>query len=403
MRSQQTYHRQVRAATLEPPLPAERKEFSSDDFRFMHGLIQGMRCGVLSIDDQGRLLMLNEPARKILELPQLPAPGMTIEAALGMYPQLVRVLRDSFAMTSLPNRAEIDLEAAGGASKTIGFTISLIQGEDRRPCGAAIFFKDLTQIEHKEEQERLKERLAALGQMAANLAHEIRNPLAAIEVSCALLKRRLDLDRKGQDLMDKITAEVRRLNLTVNSCLEYVRPLSPSLACSELPPLLEEAIAVAAERRARAGIQVRRRFCGAMPPFMMDCALLRQVFINLILNAMEAVEQRGAVTVSTEIVEAPREASIPYPPCGTRAGDNFEHFAVVRVADSGPGIAEEARERIFYPFFTTKEEGSGVGLSMAKKIVDSHRGSIDVDNGPAGGAVFTVRLPMVLDGNGWKP
>lgn len=371
----------------------------ADDPHFLSGLIQGMRCGVLAIDPEGRLHLLNEPGRQILELDEMPPRGVTVEQALGRHPQLARVLRESFEMSSLPNRAEIELEGTAAGRKTIGFTISLIRDDDDLPCGAAFFFKDLTRIEHKEEQERLRDRLAALGQMAASMAHEIRNPLAAIEVSCSLLKRRLPPDGGGVELLEKITAEVHRLNSTVNSSLEFVRPICPSLGTAELAPMLEEAITVAVERLARRGVHIRRRFCDSMPAFQMDRALLRQVFVNLILNGIEAVGQEGTVTISTEVVEASRETSVPYQPGEIRPHDpwqNFEHFALIRVSDSGPGIEEEALSRIFYPFFTTKKEGSGVGLSTAKKIVDSHRGLIDVDNRPGAGAVFTVRLPMVL-------
>jgi two-component system nitrogen regulation sensor histidine kinase GlnL len=132
----------------------------------------------------------------------------------------------------------------------------------------------------------------------------------------------------------------------------------------------------------------------------MDRQKLRQVFENLLINAMEAMGEAGRVAVLVELLAAPRGASVPYPTEPERDRDpwqTFEQFAVVRVVDSGPGIRPEDRDRVFYPFFTTKQHGSGVGLSMAKKIVDSHRGLIDLDDAPGGGALFTVRLPMVLE------
>lgn len=369
----------------------------ADTDAFQRGLIQGMRCGILSIDRDGRLLMVNEHARQILDLDRPPTPGLPVESALEDYPQIAQILRESFTMSSLPNRAEIDLRCRTDGGKTIGFTLSLVPGDDGVPIGAAIFFKDLTHVEHKEEQERLKDRLAALGQMAANLAHEIRNPLAAIEVSCSLLKRRLRSEAAPHDLLEKIIAEVRRLNRTITSSLEFVRPISPAFAPAAIEPVLEEALAVAAGRRGRPGIRVERRLAPGIPPFLMDRGQIRQVFENLFLNAMEAMAQEGTLRVETSIVEAPACAFTPYRPAGSPPNpwQAVERYAAIRVRDTGPGIPEDQLDKLFYPFFTTKKQGSGVGLSMAKKIVDSHRGVIDVHSRPGEGAQFTVRLPLV--------
>jgi signal transduction histidine kinase len=229
--------------------------------------------------------------------------------------------------------------------------------------------------------------------MAANLAHEIRNPLASIEVTCSLLKRKLPPDPGARDLLDKIVVEVRRLNRTITSSLEFVRPLSLSLASARIEPLLDEAITVAQGRRGRPEIRVERRYAGALPAFLMDRTQMRQVFENLLINAMEAVGERGTVTVESDLVAAPAAASVPYRPSER---PSFDRYVVVRVRDDGPGIPEDAQAKLFYPFYTTKKQGSGVGLSMARKIVDCHRGLIDVDSPPGQGATFTVRLPMVL-------
>jgi signal transduction histidine kinase len=302
-------------------------------------------------------------------------------------------------MSLLPNRAEIDLKSRSESGKTIGFTLSLVPGNDGAPAGAALFFKDLTHVEHKEEQERLKDRLAALGQMAANLAHEIRNPLASIEVSSSLLKRRLPVDAGERELLDKIIAEVRRLNRTITSSLEFVKPVSLSLAPAHLDGVLDDALTVAVGRRGKPGLRVRRTACPDCPAFLMDRGQLRQVFENLLLNAMEAMGEEGTLGIEVSMASAPAAVTTPYRPAGTPETSSFESYAVVRVSDTGPGIPGEHLDKLFYPFFTTKKHGSGVGLSMAKKIVDSHRGVIDVASRLGEGTTFTVRLPMVACGS----
>ena len=371
---------------------------------FLQGLINGMRCGIVAVDRDGCLAMINRVAQQILDLDEPPQPGTPIGTALASHPRVARVLCESFDMVSLPNRAELALGPEGSFDKTIGFTLSMIPTASGEPQGAAIFFKDLTQIEHKEEQERLKDRLAALGEMAASLAHEIRNPLAAIDVSCKLLGRRLKAtgpaDDSNQELLDKITREVRRLNSTITSSLEFVRPLKLFTERGELLAILDDAIDVARERASQPGVRIERSYPADLQPFLMDRGQLRQVFENLCINAIEAMGTRGVLTVEVEARTAPSATSIPYPMGEDRVRDSwhhFEQFAVVRVSDTGPGIGADERDRIFYPFFTTKKQGSGVGLSMAKKIVSSHRGLIDVDDAPGGGALFTVRLPMILE------
>lgn len=348
--------------------------------------------------------MVNEHARAILELQELPPRGAPIEDALVDHPQLARILRESFSMSLLPNRAEIDLTSRSESGKSIGFTLSLVPGNDGATAGAALFFKDLTHVEHKEEQERLKDRLAALGQMAANLAHEIRNPLASIEVSSSLLKRRLSADAGERELLDKIIAEVRRLNRTITSSLEFVKPVSLSLVPAHLDGVLDDALTVAVGRRGKPGLRVRRTGGPGCPAFLMDRGQLRQVFENLFLNAMEAIGDEGTLGIDVSTARAPASATTPYRPAGApEQGPSFESYAVVRVSDTGPGIPEEQLDKLFYPFFTTKKHGSGVGLSIAKKIVDSHRGLIDVTSTLGEGSTFTVRLPMVVHGSVERP
>ena len=370
---------------------------------FYRRLIEGMRCGILVIDSSGRLVMANEHARTILELPTLPTRGAAIEDALVEHPQLAAILRESFSMSLLPNRAEIDLKSRSENGKSIGFTLSLVPGPDGSPSGAALFFKDLTHVEHKEEQERLKDRLAALGQMAANLAHEIRNPLASIEVSSSLLKRRLPAEAGERELLDKIIAEVRRLNRTITSSLEFVRPVLLSPAPADLDCVLDEALTVALGRRGKPGLMIERIRCPECPPFLMDRGQLRQVFENLFLNAVEAMGDEGTLGIEVSTVRAPAAATTPYRPTGSTEPGSFTTYAIVRVSDTGPGIPSESLDRLFYPFFTTKKHGSGVGLSIAKKIVDSHRGLIDVQSTVGCGSTFTVRLPMVASGSVENP
>jgi signal transduction histidine kinase len=380
---------------------AVSSSIAGGDPRFCRGLVDGMRCGILAVDRDGAVVMINEVGRQVLGLEEHPPHGASAHAALSAHPQLVQLLLDSFTMVSLPNRAELDLHPDTAQAKRIGFTLSMIRDAAAEPIGVAVFFKDLTQIEHREEQERLKDRLAAVGQMAASLAHEIRNPLASIDVSCTLLRRRTgDDDPEVRQLLDKVTREVRRLNDTITSSLEFVRPVALRLSHDEIHPVLDEAIDVALERRGMSGIRTRRRFSPRMGPFLIDRGQLRQAFENLLLNAAEAINERGNIEIETELIPAPStSASIPYRPDDTRGPDAApcEQFAVVRISDDGPGIREEDRSKIFFPFFTTKKRGSGVGLSNVKKIVDSHRGLIDVDRSRHGGALFTIRLPVVTD------
>ena len=359
------------------------------DTAFLRGLLAGIRCGVVAIDRGGRLVLINHHGSEILGFDEAPAVGTPIDQALADHPRLAQVMIDAFTLANPPNRAELDLGPHRREGTRIGLTVSHVPGEDGECAGTAIFFKDLTRIERTEEKERLKDRLAALGEMAARLAHEVRNPLASIQVTCGLLRRRLADDASGRDLLDKITAEVCRLNGTVTSSLEFVKPVASSFSVGALLPLLEDSILVAGRRQADSGTAIRMQRTCELPPFRMDAGQLRQVFENLLINAAEAAGERGTVAIEIERVAAPAGAS------EQDSWGEFDELVVVRVEDSGPGIPDDVKERIFHPFFTTKNQGSGVGLSTVKKIVDSHGGLIDVDRASLGGARFTVRLPMI--------
>jgi signal transduction histidine kinase len=298
---------------------------------------------------------------------------------------VVRVLAGAFEVDALPNRADLRLKST---DKVIGYTLSLVRGEDGEPIGAALFFKDLTHVEQLEERERLRDRLAAVGEMAATVAHEMKNPLAGIEVMAGLLRRQLKTNSEAVALVGEIMNEVKMANAIVQEVLDFVRPVRLQMERTSLMQSLQNAVTVADGKVRRGRIAVAMDVPSEIPPIQGDRHQLVQVFANLLINAFEAMEGRGKIVLAARLVH------------DTDAGalllDGHEPVAtvVVEVRDDGPGVAAEHTDKIFNPFFTTKPQGSGLGLAIVRKIVDAHDGRIDVTSAAGRGTCFRVTLPV---------
>jgi signal transduction histidine kinase len=235
-------------------------------------------------------------------------------------------------------------------------------------------------LRQAQEEARRAERLAALGQLSAGLAHEIRNPLGVIKGSAEILNQKLSsADPLAKELSGYIYTDVNRLSALVSRFLDFARPSQLNLTPEDLPALLEKSLKTVAEQGATANVSIVRQYAAALPRAMVDIELCEQVFTNLLLNACEAMGDRGQITVRISPVERtdgpPREVA-------------------VEIADTGPGIPEEMREQIFNPFFTTKKTGVGLGLAIVSKIVDSHGGAVKLVSAPGEGACFRVTLPV---------
>jgi signal transduction histidine kinase len=234
-------------------------------------------------------------------------------------------------------------------------------------------------LEQVQEEARRAERLAALGQLSAGLAHEIRNPLGVIKGSAEMLNKKLQAtDTVTAELAGYISSEVNRLNTIVSRFLDFARPHELDLHPQEIPGLVDRALKAVRDRWPEAQVQVERHYAENLPLVPVDGDLCEQVFTNLFLNAYEAMGSKGG-KLQVRIAVAHSDG---------RPGVEVE------VEDSGPGVAPELRGQIFNPFFTTKTSGVGLGLSIVSKIVDDHRGRIRLASKPGKGACFRVFLPV---------
>lgn len=229
-----------------------------------------------------------------------------------------------------------------------------------------------------QEQARRSERLAALGQMSAGLAHEIRNPLGVIKGSAEMLNQKLGhTNPLASELAGYISTETNRLSALVARFLDFARPMELELVAGNVCDVVDRALAAVAKQRPDAKVVVEREYAEGVPRVGMEENLCEQVFQNLALNAYEAMGPGGG-TIRVTIRPA-RE--------GGKEG------ARVSFQDSGPGVPADLKEQIFNPFFTTKKTGVGLGLAVVSKIVDEHRGSLRLESGPGRGALFLVFFP----------
>jgi nitrogen-specific signal transduction histidine kinase len=237
------------------------------------------------------------------------------------------------------------------------------------------------ELQRVEAEARRSERLAALGQLSAGLAHEIRNPLGVIKGSAEMLARKLDQAQPLEsELAGYIFSEVNRLNSLIARFLDFARPAHLNFQPQRVSEVVDRALDFAARQFPSAKVVVVRHYAENLPPARLDAQLCEQVFINLIVNAYQAMD--GA--------EGTLEISIAPETFGGKEGMG------VLLQDSGPGVPPDLREQIFNPFFTSKKDGVGLGLSIVAKIVDDHRGWIKLENGSRG-ARFHVFLPDAPD------
>jgi signal transduction histidine kinase len=252
-----------------------------------------------------------------------------------------------------------------------------------------------------EEEKRRLDRLAALGQMAANMAHEVRNPLAAIKTSMQMLLddlSRVDQDTQfvlaeAQEAISVVLQEVERLDAIVHDLLLFSRPRQLHRIECNMLELIERVVQVIQPQCQEAGIVIQRAF-HEVPAVQVDVAQMEQVLLNLVLNAIHAMPGGGLLTVSCQVVPTVSTQSLRVGAAGV-SPDEQQGNLEISISDTGTGIAPGELERIFQPFFTTKAHGIGLGLPITRRFIEDHGGSIQVQSQHGYGATFIVRLPLV--------
>ncbi|TVQ97219.1 MAG: PAS domain-containing protein [Deltaproteobacteria bacterium] len=336
-------------------------------------IVRSVRSGILTTDAHGRVTLANRAAGQILGLRVDELVGRPMDDAL---PAIARAIAQPSAdLQALP------WTTPEGHQRALQLYAVPLADEDATPqdAGRLVSFQDVTALRALEAQVRRQAQLAAVGQLSASIAHEVRNPLAAISGAVELLQMDESDSPREARLKRIVHREVTRLDRLVEDFLAYARPREPERRNVDPAELVESVIeSLRAQGSELPTLRVQDdRIDGSLRTLQVDPDLIRQVLWNLLRNAVQAAGSDGSVSVRVARGEAPPEA-----------GD-----LVIAVEDSGPGLTPEARARIFEPFFTTREGGTGLGLATSLRLVAAHGGTLQVTEGALGGACFRVVLP----------
>jgi signal transduction histidine kinase len=239
--------------------------------------------------------------------------------------------------------------------------------------GEAIIEKRARERLRLKEQLNRAEHLSSLGEMVAAVSHEIRNPLGIILSSTELMQKKLAADDPANTLTGIIREEAGRLNTIITDFLNFARPRTPNLSLCRVDQILDKNITLLAPQIQSRGYTIERRLAETLPEIHADADMLYQAFLNILINAMQAMSDGGRINVMV---------------------DSQDNMVKVSITDSGPGIAEDIKEKIWDPFFTTKDKGTGLGLGIVKNIVKTHNGNIAIENLPEGGTIVAIDLPV---------
>nr|WP_168210390.1 ATP-binding protein [Persicimonas caeni] len=371
----------------------ERQQSNVQELRALNAnILASLNSGLLTVDSGGAVIFFNRAAETITGRSAAEVYGKRLD---DVFPSLAGRLAQAggalesdaqtFASESKighESRLESIYVRPNGEQVYLGFSVSLLRDSQDQVAGRIVIFQDLSEVKKLEREKKRSERLAAVGQLAAAIAHEIRNPLASISGSVEMLESISDLDEDDAMLMRIIVREVDRLDKLITSFLDYSRPRTLERTRTDLIELIRDVLGLFRNRPASQMVPAHLAADDDLEeaPAQVDREALRQVMWNLLNNAREAMEENqagGQIRVSV-----------------SRHGNRW----VVVVEDDGPGISAELSERIFEPFFTTKETGTGLGLATIHRLIEQHDGKIHVGRAQhLSGARFEVELPADFD------
>jgi two-component system sensor histidine kinase PilS (NtrC family) len=361
----------------EEELKARLIDYSQLEQLYKH-IVQNVPSGLVTVDGNGRVTSFNHTAEEIT--------GYRFEEiyqqSVGdIFPGILDLSR-SAGWSPDQGWEKLRFSKKEGSSLTLGFSASPLKDSEGQEIGSILIFQDLTQLREMEEELKRRERLAALGSLAAGMAHEIRNPLASISGSIEIMKEELGDSASHNQLMNIVLREVACLNSLVADFLLFARPAPPGKEVINLNEGVEEILKMFGNSPdCHAGIRIQKHFQDSVT-LRADAQQIKQVFWNLLINAAQAMPEGGDLTVEIRrrlpILDHPDQP----PQCE------------ITVSDTGTGIAESEIGKIFDPFFTTKENGTGLGLSIVHRIVENYGGKVWVRSQVGRGTTFTIYLPI---------
>lgn len=339
---------------------AARLERLNDD------IVRSIGSGLITTDDDGIILGINPAARDILRDRRGELLGQPLSTILPDHSNVPR--------KEPPRREDSVGRRADGSEFPIGYTLSTLVDAQGNRSGLLLSFQDLTEIKTLRDQAERARQLAVLGQLATGLAHEIRNPLSSISGSVEMVREGNTLSPEDARLLSIVISEVERLNSLVTTMLQVGRPTQIATESVDLRSIVSDVVAVArGEASSSNGLRIEELAPEEPVMARVDPDRMRQVVWNLVKNAVQASPYRGKVEV--------------------RTGRNRNGRPFLEVADEGPGISDDGRERLFDMFYSGRSHGVGLGLALVKQIIDQHRGQIEVVDRAAGGTCFRVTLP----------
>jgi len=348
---------------------------------YLDNVLQSIQNGVVSVDPEGRIRTFNKAAARVTQY--------TAEEAIGLH--FSDVFGQNFVLETADGSVR-EITTNSGTTAVLSFNVSPMLDLEGQPLGFVISFSDVTRLKELEDQLRRNTRLAAMGEMAANLAHEIRNPLGSIKLFASILERNLEQDRENKQLATHIMEVVDTLDNSISNMLIYARSPEADFAKVNLNSIIEEAIESACYAINQSGIEVCTSYQAGDVSVYGDGRFLKQAFLNLILNGIQAMPEGGRLVVSTRVVGAGGLGDLGRTIIDAKPGS--ANFVTVGIADSGKGLPEEELPRIFEPFFSTKTKGTGLGLSIVKRVVQRHDGGLFVREPSGGGLEFIISLPL---------
>ncbi len=375
----------ARAQRLSKELAAKNRELrrslrEKEEVRnYLKTILECLPCGVLVQDEEGQLNLCNPVAAQILGVP----PNRVGVARKNPHIVCDTPLREYFASSASCHAGERESEVsfqAHGKPRVIAASRSPLKNASGHRIGTLHILRDVTDIKALEEQSKRGERLSAMGEMAVELAHEIRNPLGSIELFASLLEKELCQGSDPRRWAENIRIGSRSLNNIVSNMLHFANPLAPTFVTVDVHDVIREVLGFTDLIMNQRGVSIEKGLGADNPAVRADRELLKQVILNLILNAMQAMPARGSLTIRTRNVE------------GLPGGQSIPGLELT-IQDTGIGIPPENLGRIFDPFFTTNKSGTGLGLSVVHQIVDRHSGYVHVTSTVNSGTTFTLVFP----------